>query len=138
MKKKNIKYIQCLYLVGMLLIIGCSTDQKIEAEQVETTEGAIDTKLVGKWAGVITGDLGNEDITLTLEKTGSISSESATGLYCTFKGTWEVLGKNFEASGEDDCNGSIISFTAPNSSTSLIGTWGAANGDSGTFSVNKE
>jgi hypothetical protein len=138
MKMNVIKYYKPIFFIIVLLAVSCSTDEKIDAIQVEGTEGTIETKLVGKWIGEIDGDLGKEDMTMTLVKDGSVSTTSAMGLYCTLSGTWEVVDKNFEAKGEDGCDGTIIIFSAPSSTTNLKGSWSQADGSSGTFSVNKE
>lgn len=138
MRRSVIVYLNAIFFIILLVASGCSTDEKIDAIQVEGTEGTIDTKLVGKWIGEIDGDLGMENMTMTLVKDGSISTTSATDLYCTLNGTWEVVGKNFEAKGEDNCDGTIINLNAPNSTTNLKGDWSKADGSKGTFSVNKE
>ncbi len=138
MKRNSLTSVFFIFALGLVVLTGCSEDQKIDAVQVDGDEGIVDPKLFGKWAGEIDGDLGTENITMSLDGDGSITTTSSTDLYCTIAGTWEVVGKNFEAKGEDNCDGTIINLTAPNSTTKLEGGWAKADGSKGTFAVTKE
>ena len=101
-----------------------------------STFGPIDPALVGNWSGTLEGSFGPGSFLMTLEASGSIRT-SGSGSYCGFTGTWGVTTGQFRAGGPD-CTGTVVTFTAPASSTTMSGLWSASSGRSGTFTCTKE
>jgi hypothetical protein len=125
-----------LLLLTAIMGITCSSSDNGPAE--ETQEGKIDQALIGNWVGTINGGLGEAEIVIDLKSDGTMSGEGADSPYCPLTAKWEVLGESFKAKGNDKCDGTSVSFTAPYSKTQLIGSWNASSGNNGTFSVNKQ
>ena len=73
---------------------------------------------------------------MSLLANGSIET-SGSGNYCAVRGSWGVTSGQFGASGPD-CTGTIVTFSAPVSGTTLSGTWSASSGRTGTFICNRQ
>lgn len=93
------------------------------------------------WAGTVDG--GNDPNsygfarTTTILKADSTFSGSADNAnYCAVTGSWTVSGAQYGATARD-CDGIIITFTAPLSKTRLTGTWTATSGRTGNFTMAK-
>ena len=82
------------------------------------------------------GSFGPGTFSMTLVADGSVRT-AGSGNYCGFAGRWGVTSGQFTATG-GDCTGTIVTLTAPVSSTVLSGVWTASSGRSGTFACNKE
>lgn len=100
--------------------------------------GSVDPALVGTWSGNLEGSFGPGAFTMTLAPTGSVTTVNTGGSsnYCAVSGNWGVAAGQFTARGSD-CTGTIVTFSAPSSSTRLSGTWSATSGRSGSFAVTK-
>ncbi|MDH3649871.1 MAG: hypothetical protein OEQ53_09315 [Saprospiraceae bacterium] len=134
----QVRHIFVLLLIPTLACIqlACSS---VEEAPLATggVLGAIDSRLVGDWTGTIDGSMGPADLLLELSSEGFISAEVSMNLYCPFTGSWGLRNNKFSASGTDECDGTRLSLSAPFSMDSLIGTWNAASGYSGSFAVGR-
>jgi uncharacterized membrane protein YfcA len=101
--------------------------------------GSVEPALVGTWSGTLEGSFGPGTFTMTLASTGSVTTVNTGGSsnYCAVSGDWGVAAGQFTGRGSD-CTGTIVTFSAPSSSTRLAGTWSATSGRSGTFAVTKQ
>ena len=123
----------------LLITIICTTCSSSDDSPVEVQqESKIDPALVGSWVGTIDGGLGEANIEIELKGDGTMSGEGANSPYCALTAKWEVVGSSFKAKGNDSCDGTAVSFSAPYSKTKLTGSWNASSGNSGTFSVIKQ
>lgn len=98
--------------------------------------GPVDPALVGDWNGTLDGSFGTGVFSMTLLADGSIQT-SGSGNYCSFRGSWGVMAGQFTTGGPD-CTGTIVTLTAPASSSAMSGTWSASSGRSGTFACTKQ
>jgi hypothetical protein len=127
---------------AVTLLIGCSgshrtiTPPTAPSAPTPAAVGPIDPALVGNWNGTVDGSFGAGTLSMTLLADGSILT-AGSGNYCAFQGRWGVTDGRFTGSGPD-CTGTIVSLTAPASSSRLSGTWTASSGRSGTFTCAKE
>lgn len=125
-------------IIALCFLISCSKSSDAqEPEDVQPT-GVIDPALVGTWSGTLNGSFGEADMTMELSDDGVMSAEGSTALYCPIEAKWEVIGGKFKAEGNDDCDGTAVSFDAPYSKTKLTGSWNASSGNSGTFTAEKQ
>ena len=100
------------------------------------SHGPVDPALVGFWRGTVDGSFGPGTFTMTLGATGSMSA-GGSGNYCSSTGGWGVSAGQLGATARD-CSGTVLTFSAPASSTRLTGTWSASSGRGGTFDCTKE
>lgn len=125
-----------LLLVIVLAACGSTTGPVTSPSPTTPSLGAIDSALVGRWSGTVDGSFGPGTFAMTLAADGSIQT-AGSGNYCAFTGRWGVTSGQLTASGPD-CTGTIVTLTAPVSSTVLSGVWTASSGRSGTFACSKE
>lgn len=125
-----------LLLLIVLMCITCSSSD--DGTKEEPPIGKIDQALVGTWVGTIDGGLGEAEIVVDLKSDGTMSGDGTDSPYCPLTAKWEVQGTSFIAKGNDTCDGTSVTLTAPYSKTQLKGTWNASSGNKGTFSVKKE
>lgn len=123
----------CLLLT--LTVVTCSSSDEPE---IPVEQGNIDPALVGTWLGTVNGSFGEAEMTMVLKNNGDASGEGSTDLYCPVNAKWEVKASNFIAKGNDECDGSAVTFTAPYSKTRLNGTWSSSVGNNGTFEIEKQ
>lgn len=133
-KTNSISKIPFLLIAIMCMTCSSSDDGAIEEPQ----SGEIDQALVGTWIGTIDGGLGEAEIVIDLKSDGTMSGEGADSPYCPLNAKWEVKESSFIAKGNDTCDGTAVTLTAPYSQTELKGRWNASSGNTGTFSVKKE
>lgn len=134
--KKLVSYFLFLTLV---FSVSCSSDDNdLALEPIESTR-TIDPELVGSWNGTVNGTLGAANAVFMLENNGTISAETDSQVICPFNGSWWVSNERFQASGEDDCDGTGISLIATTTTNNRIsGNWTATSGNSGTFTMTKQ
>lgn len=105
------------------------------------TTGAVDAELTGTWEGQIEGSNNNSTasggFTMNLGGDGTMSVSSTNPTFRPVSGTWGVEGDTFRASGPDS-NGTVVTFTAPRSTSQLDGTFSTGSGGTGTFQVTKQ
>lgn len=123
-------------LVILLAACGGSSGPVTSPSPAAPAFGPVDSVLVGNWSGSVDGSFGPGTFSMTLAADGSIRT-AGSGNYCAFTGRWGVTSGQFTASGPD-CTGTIVTLTAPVSSTVLSGVWTASSGRSGTFACTKE
>ncbi len=126
----------CALLI--VILIGCSNNDNSQEPNNEPQVGVIDPALVGTWSGSLNGSFGAADMTMELSADGGLSAEGSTALYCPIAAKWEVIGGRFKAKGNDDCDGTSVTFDAAYSTTKLVGTWNASSGNNGTFTAEKQ
>ncbi|WP_298791825.1 hypothetical protein [uncultured Allomuricauda sp.] len=124
------------FLLIAIMCIACSSSD--DGTKEEPVSGEIDPALVGTWVGTIDGGLGEAEIIIDLKSNGTMSGEGANSPYCPLNAKWEVKESSFVAKGNDNCDGTSVTLTAPYSKTELKGKWSASSGNNGTFSVKKE
>ncbi len=125
-----------LLILTAITCITCSSSD--DGTKEEPPVGKIDQALVGTWVGTIDGGLGEAEIIIDLNSDGTMSGEGADSPYCPLTAKWEVQGTSFIAKGNDTCDGTSVTLTAPYSQTLLMGEWNASSGNNGAFSVKKE
>lgn len=109
-----------------------------EGAPVDPTILADTTTLAGKWTGFIDGNVyGYSGITTILKADSTMSGEASNPLYCKVVGTWTVSGGKYISTGRD-CDGVVVTSTAPFNKLRLVGTWTASSGKTGTFNIGKE
>ncbi len=118
----------------VLCLSACGKDDVMPEQQ---SEMRIDTSLVGLWTGTVTGSFGEADMMMDLRIDGKMAAEGSTTLYCPIDGTWHVKSDKFIARGNDDCDGTLVTFTAPVAERKLVGNWSGSTGNSGKFEVVK-
>lgn len=101
--------------------------------------GPVDPALVGTWHGSLDGSFGAGSFGMSLLSSGSMTTLNTGGSsnYCAVSGDWGVASSQFTARGPD-CTGTIVTFTARSSGTTMTGTWTASSGRSGVFAVTKQ
>ena len=72
-----------------------------------------------------------------LRTDSTLTGSSSNANYCTVDGRWTVTGTDFVGTGRD-CDGVVVTLTAPASPRLLDGTWTATSGKTGTFAVANE
>ena len=138
MKKQCVSYWYPICFLAMWCILSCSKSSDAQEPEIEPPVGVIDAALVGTWTGTLNGSLGEADMSMMLTDKGVMSAEGSTSLYCPINATWEVIGGKFKAKGNDECDGTAVTFDAPYSKTKLVGSWNANSGNSGTFTAEKQ
>jgi polygalacturonase len=96
------------------------------------------TTLAGRWTGFVDGTVyGYSTITTILNADSTMSGEASNPLYCKVVGTWTVASGKYTSTGRD-CDGILVTWTAPFNKVRLVGTWTASSGKVGTFNIGKE
>ena len=98
--------------------------------------GSIDPALVGRWTGTVCCIFGPAQMSMDLNADATTQFRG-TGRYCQVDGSWGVSGMEFVARG-GDCTGTVVTLSAPASSTQLEGRVTTSGGAFGTFSVTKQ
>lgn len=139
MKNLILNSLSASIILALIFTISCSSeDNSITVTEVSSTR-TIDSKLAGTWDGTVEGTLGTETAIFTLQRNGDIIAETDSQIICPFQGTWWVTNGNFTAAGEDECDGTGIDLRGSSTSnTQISGTWTAADGNSGKFSMTKQ
>jgi predicted small lipoprotein YifL len=101
--------------------------------------GVVDSALLGTWSGSLDGSFGVGFFNMTLSSNGTMLTMNTGGSsnYCPVFGNWGVASGQFNGRG-DDCTGTVVTFFAPSSATTMTGTWTASSGRSGTFTITKQ
>ncbi|MGB5358986.1 MAG: hypothetical protein WBN27_03470 [Eudoraea sp.] len=138
MKVLNLNYFFILLGLTLFFTISCASDDNSPEIAVVPATRTIDPELVGIWNGTVEGTLGSANVSFTLQQDGAISAETDSQVLCPFSGSWWVSGGKFEASGEDECDGTSISLRGNGaSSIKISGNWTASSGNNGNFSMTK-
>jgi hypothetical protein len=96
-------------------------------------------ELLGTWSESVDGSFGVGAFNMNLSSNGTMTTVNTGGSsnYCAVSGDWGVASGQFTGRGSD-CTGTIVSFSARSSNTTMSGTWTATSGRSGTLSVTKQ
>ena len=123
----------------VVALMACSSDDDPAAPPDPDPQPTVDEALVGTWVGTILETNVQEGGAMTMILTGdgtfSVSVDNPA-VHPIGNGVWDVAEGQFTASGVDSAGG-LVSFTAPRSTTQLVGTW-VSGGGNGTFEVTKQ
>lgn len=142
--REKLNFLPVKITLGIIAILfftlACSGDDGGNDVPPTTDQGIgeVDQALVGIWIGEVSGSFGNADMTMELKSDGTISAEGSTGLYCKINGKWGVKDNVFRIKGNDVCDGTAVTFNATRSVARLSGSWNAASGNNGAFSVTRQ
>lgn len=130
------KELMVVYLAATMSF-ACGDDEQIEQED-SIGEPAPD--LAGRWRGTMDGSFGEGTVDFILVADGSLDEFESTVQFirdCPLNQNtrWGVANERFTLSGRA-CNGTLVTLSAPYSTTRLTGTWeGQPSGNRGTFDV---
>jgi hypothetical protein len=131
----NMRTARRLLPLVVLALVACGSNDD-PAGPGERPVLEVDAALVGTWVGPVEGPGAAGTMTMNLNADGSMSASITEPTFLPIEsGTWGVSGNVFNAEGLNT-EGTLVSFTAPRSTTVLDGTWIA--GGTGTFRITKQ
>ena len=90
----------------------------------------------GTWIGSINGSGGFANLTMILNKNGTISTQTNSSFYFPLSGSWNVINTQFNATASGE--GVLVNFSAAIQGNSMAGTWSGNNRTAGTFATIKK